>query len=53
MSFKKQRLLVNAAEVYINQKNSNLETRFDIISIVAYDENYAISHITSAFSPFD
>ena len=53
VSLKKQRLLVNAAEVYINQKNSNLETRFDIISIVAQDENPAISHILWAFSPFD
>jgi putative endonuclease len=53
VSLKKQRLLVNAAEVYINQKNSTLETRFDIISIVAHDENHAISHIMWAFSPFD
>ena len=53
VSLKKQRLLVNAAEVYINQKNSNLETRFDIISIVAHEGNHAISHIMWAFSPFD
>ena len=53
VSLKKQRLLVNAAEVYINQKNCTLETRFDIISIVAHDENPAISHIMWAFSPFD
>ena len=53
VSLKKQRNLVNAAESYIFQSNSNLDTRFDIISILISAGNVDITHIPYAFSPFD
>jgi putative endonuclease len=53
VSLKKQRNLVNAAEDYIKRRNSQLETRFDILSIVFHGERSEIRHIQRAFSPFD
>jgi putative endonuclease len=50
----KQRLLVNAAQAYIETFNIDLETRFDIVSIlISADEQVNIEHIPYAFSPFD
>ena len=46
----KQNLLIKAANAYIHQKNINLETRFDVISItLGNDVN--IEHIENAFYP--
>jgi putative endonuclease len=53
VSLRKQRNLVNAAEEYIRRKSSDLETRFDIISVVLGGETSEIRHIRRAFSPFD
>ncbi|PLX23083.1 MAG: YraN family protein [Marinilabiliales bacterium] len=47
---KKQKLIVNAAEAYIIEKNINLEVRFDIISVMMQD-NTRIEHIVDAFQP--
>jgi putative endonuclease len=46
----KQNLLIRAANAYIQQKNVNMETRFDIISITLGKEIY-IDHIENAFYP--
>jgi putative endonuclease len=53
VGFKKQRLLVNAAEAYINQYNIDLEARFDIVSVILNDKLQQIKHFEHAFSPFD
>jgi putative endonuclease len=53
VGLRKQRLLVNAAEAYIKKYNSDLETRFDIISVVTNGTGANIQHIRHAFSPFD
>lgn len=47
----KQRFLINAAEQYILQENIELETRFDIISVVIKDSQHHIEHIKAAFYP--
>ena len=46
----KQNLLIKAANAYINWKNINMETRFDIISITLGKETI-IEHIENAFYP--
>lgn len=49
---KKIQLLVKAINQYIEQKNLDLEVRFDIIAIHKQGENYNISHILDAFYYF-
>jgi len=53
VGLRKQRLLVNAAEAYIQKSNSNRETRFDIISVIISGQSHSFQHIKHAFSPFD
>jgi len=48
---RKQSLLVSAANSYIFQNKLDLNTRFDIISIVMKGENPEINHIEDAFLP--
>ena len=47
----KQNLLIRAANAYINRKNINLETRFDVISIVVGNKETTVDHIENAFYP--
>ena len=47
----KQRLLISAANAYIFRHNLDVDTRFDIISIVFNDGEPAIDHIEDAFLP--
>ncbi|MEI6677026.1 MAG: YraN family protein [Mariniphaga sp.] len=52
VSTKKIRNLVDAADAWLNQKEIDLETRFDVISIVfSNDVKYELSHFTGAFIP--
>ena len=51
VSTKKIRFLVNAAEAYIQEKNSHLDTRFDVISIVFYGGGVEVEHFKDAFYP--
>lgn len=51
VSSKKIRFLVNAAEAYIQEKNSQLDTRFDVISVVFYGGGFEIEHYKDAFYP--
>jgi putative endonuclease len=51
VSNKKIRFLVNAAEAYIQENNINLDTRFDVISIVFYGRSFEIEHFKDAFYP--
>ena len=46
----KQNLLIKAANAYINCKNINMETRFDIVSITLGKETI-VEHIENAFYP--
>lgn len=48
---KKIRFLVNAAEAYIYEKDINLDTRFDIISIVFTGKGFELEHFKNAFYP--
>lgn len=48
---KKQQMLIAAANAYIFKKRLDVETRFDIISIVFKDGQPVIEHIEDAFLP--
>ena len=48
---KKQRMLIAAANAYITRKGLDMETRFDIVSIVFKDSEPVIDHIVDAFLP--
>lgn len=48
---KKQRMLIAAANAYISRNNLDVETRFDIISIVFKEGEPIIEHIEDAFLP--
>ena len=47
----KQRMLIAAANAYLFRNRLDLETRFDIISIVFNDGEPVIDHIEDAFFP--
>jgi len=51
VSKKKQKLLISAAESYINEINFVGESRFDIISILLTRDETNIEHIKEAFYP--
>lgn len=44
--------LVKAVDEYVNQKNLELEVRFDIIAIYKDGKSFAIEHIIDAFYHF-
>ncbi|MBS4058690.1 MAG: YraN family protein [Bacteroidetes bacterium] len=48
---KKQRSIVRVADAYIQEKNLDLETRFDIISVLITSADKKLHHITDAFYP--
>lgn len=48
---KKQRMLIAAANAYIQKNGLDIETRFDIVSIVFKNEEPVIEHIEDAFLP--
>ncbi len=47
---RKQNNIIIAAEEYIIDNNLDIETRFDIVSILLMDNNYEIDHIKDAFT---
>jgi putative endonuclease len=47
----KQRILVRAAEAYILKNDINMDTRFDIISIIISPQGKSVHHIEDAFYP--
>lgn len=52
VSNRKIRFLVNAAEAYIQQKNLDVDTRFDVISIIfSGGGTYELEHFKDAFYP--
>lgn len=51
---RKIKLLVSAADHYLEEFNKNLEVRFDIISVLPDEKgNLSIEHIINAFEAFD
>ncbi|MBG0781808.1 MAG: YraN family protein [Bacteroidales bacterium] len=48
---RKQRTLVRAAEAYIQEKDLDIETRFDIVSVIVTPKEKHIHHIEDAFYP--
>jgi putative endonuclease len=48
---KKQKFLIRAAEEYIFKNDIQLETRYDIVSIVKQGNKEIIKHIKEAFYP--
>jgi putative endonuclease len=52
VSTKKIRNIVEAAEAWLIQENVDLETRFDVISIIfTRDGKYELTHFQDAFTP--
>lgn len=52
VSNKKIRFLVNATEAYIEEYDLDVETRFDVISIVFFSKtNFELEHFKDAFYP--
>jgi len=49
---KKIQLLVKAVDAYVNDKNLDLEVRFDIIAIHKEGKSFAIEHLIDAFFYF-
>ncbi len=47
----KQQALIRAANAYVYKHNINLETRFDILSIIHNERETRIHHIKDAFYP--
>ncbi len=47
----KQKALIRAAEGYIIRNNLDLDTRFDVVSIVISPQEKKIEHIEDAFYP--
>ena len=48
---KKQTRLISAANAYLFQNSLDINTRFDIISIIMKDNSPVINHIEDAFLP--
>lgn len=51
VTLKKQKHIVRAADAYIQQKEIDLECRFDIVSVLLNKEKTEIEHIEEAFYP--
>ena len=48
---KKQAFMIRAANAYILKKDIDMETRFDIISVILSGNKVSIKHIEDAFYP--
>jgi putative endonuclease len=49
---KKIQLLVKAVDAYVNEKNLDVEVRFDIIAIHKEGKSFVIEHLIDAFYHF-
>ena len=48
---RKQKLIIEAAEGYVQHYNIDMDVQFDIISIVLQGEKHVLEHIQDAFQP--
>ncbi|WP_281227444.1 YraN family protein [Flavobacterium aquiphilum] len=49
---KKIQLLVKAVDAYVNQKNLDLDVRFDIVAVHKEGKSFVIEHLINAFFHF-
>ena len=47
----KQKFLIRATQIFIEQNNIDLEARFDIIAITVVSGKFRLNHIENAFYP--
>jgi putative endonuclease len=47
----KIRHIVEAADAYILEKDFDLETRFDVITVIFFGEDFELEHFKDAFYP--
>ncbi|MGZ3898910.1 MAG: YraN family protein [Bacteroidia bacterium] len=47
----KQRFLITAADQYIKENSIELQSRFDILSILVINNNITVKHLEDAFYP--
>ncbi|NQY66546.1 MAG: YraN family protein [Flavobacteriales bacterium] len=47
----KENNLIKATEAYINEKDLDMECRFDIISVIIDGEKITLEHLEGAFTP--
>ena len=43
--------VVEAADGYIQEKDINMETRFDVITVIFFDQKFELEHFKDAFYP--
>ncbi|HEU4716864.1 MAG TPA: YraN family protein [Bacteroidia bacterium] len=48
----KQRKLIRAANLYLDQKKLENEVRFDVIGIIRNNGHFRLRHVQDAFAPF-
>lgn len=48
---KKQLHLINGADCYVQQKEIDLECRFDVVAVILNENRQEVKHIKNAFSP--
>ena len=51
VNWAKEKFLVRATEAYVEEKDLDIDSRFDIISIILNENEYRIKHIEDAFYP--
>jgi len=47
----KMKRVVEAADAYIIEKELNLETRFDVITVIFFEHKFELEHFKDAFYP--
>ncbi len=47
----KIRRVVEAADAYIREKDCNLETRFDVVTVIFFEQKFELEHFKDAFYP--
>ena len=50
---KKQKNLIFAADAYLQEKDIDLPSRFDIVSVYAQEPPKILEHLEDAFSPHE
>ena len=51
VNYRKEQFLIRATEAYLDEKDLDLDSRFDIISIILKGNDASITHIEDAFYP--
>ena len=51
VSMKKQRLIIKASDAYVKEHDLDLESRFDIITVIINNQYKKLDHLEGAFFP--